>query len=223
MPERKCTRRRALFEGATFALACVCKGCSILEDVEDDSIPQPSVRFTEVELDVGIWRWRSTVPPNQREVIDKELMWGKNLLVHTFLGHIPKEQSRGSMSTFAKQARKDGWCTRHPESEDIPWHRNWDLMYDPQAAAYWEERLKIPHPIEVSMHHEFFGHILAALRDPNLMDRVKDNPELKDDEERKALAIENEYRRHLGLAEVPEKLIYPEWYLRQHPPKASTP
>jgi hypothetical protein len=83
--------------------------------------------------------------------------------------------------------------------------------------------LKIPHPIEVGLHHEFFGHLLPALRDPDLMDRLSDNPKLKDDEERKALAIENEYRRHLGLPEVPEKVIFPEWYHRERSPVPSTP
>ncbi len=215
------TRWRALFAGVVLSVACT-SGC--FEAVEEDGIPQPSVRITDAELQVIFWRWRNSLSAEEREVLDKEIMWREDLLIHVFLGHIPKKRSRGGMSTVAKQARKDGWCTRHPEAEDIPWYRNWDSMYDPQAASSAEEQSKIPQPLEVALHHEFFGHILPALKDPGLWDRLREHPELQVDDEVRALAIENEYRRRLGLPEVPVDVDLLKWFFsREHLPASSAP
>lgn len=84
--------------------------------------------------------------------------------------------------------------------------------------------MKIPQPLEAALHHEFFGHILPALRDPSLLDRIRNSKQLYWDNERQALAIENKYRRHSGLPEVREDWVIPAPFLPQGKlPESSTP
>lgn len=195
-------RRNWLFAGTVLGLACGTGGCATVD--LDDILP--SIRTSETVLEQGIQLLRSRLSPQDREVLDDELLSRRDLLIHISLGRIPRELSRGGMSTLAQNARDNGWCRRHPNVGNVPWNRDWDVIYDPEIAKYWERRLNIPHPIEVSLYHEIFGHILPVLRNPELLAVLKEHPESKNDFEFNGRAAENDFRKYLGLPGIPDEL-----------------
>ena len=154
----------------------------------------------------GFQRWLATVTSDDRAAID-ELIGRKELLIHVFLavGRLP-QASRGGMSGFASGEEMTGLCDFHPIVGEFSTERNWDVIYDPELTKKFEEDHGIPTPPEVILQHEIFGHVLPVLRNPGLLDALRDDEQLKDANEREAFDIENRYRKRLGLREVPPEL-----------------
>ena len=176
-------------------LACgTCGGCATAQS--------GSIWPTGQELEDGAKRWRKTARPEDQAVID-ELIASHDLTIHLIVGNLAGFDTRGGASSLASDDFWNKTCFLHPKRDGVPPGRDWHVIYDPVARKEAEKRFGIAHPVEVILHHEIFGHILPALRDPRLIERVRNNPRLKKENERDAVEEENRYRRYLGLPELP--------------------
>lgn len=211
--EQELHRWEVLFVGAVLGLAWISAGCTRDEEEEDPRPALPSVLPADAGLEKGFQDMYQNLSPEDRAVLDDEIMKRKDVLIHIIRGNLFTWESRGGSSTPHSGAEKDGRCSRsqHPDVKGVPKRRDWDLVYDEQRAEEESKESGILNPIDVVLYHEIFGHIVPILRNPKILDDTRKNKKRYDEFEDEARAIENRYRQRRLLRLFPV------------PPKGSTP
>lgn len=209
--EHRCTRRELLRWGVLASAGGAAAGCDevvVLPPRRSGAAIIGSFHIIGDGMYEAFKNWRESLREKDRDVLEK-FLWQKDLLIHVFraTGRLSPLESRGGASAPASSKRIKKVCDFHPIYGDVPWKLSWDVAYDPELTKWFEEKYGIPTPPEVVLHHEIFGHVIPCLRDPKLIREVEMNSGLEMEDECGALPVENQYRKQIGLREVPPSLI----------------
>lgn len=186
---------KALSLATIMCIACgTCGGCATGQ--------AGSFRFTGAGMEDGVATMRQRAPPSLQVVI-VELAQDRSSLFHFIRGNLAGMDTRGAAATLATTDLAKEQCLLHPKSAGVKPKRNWDVIYDETEQRQEEKRSGLQNPLDALLLHELLGHIVPVMRDPPLIELVRESQKLREENERDAIKIENEYRKHVGLPLVP--------------------